>query len=75
MKDVKVNIITALSFLFFWTFNSIGQEVEDSLLFNEGVCDKDGYCIPRIDGLGKPKGLELKYRNIFKYGIYSIYST
>lgn len=69
MRELKINNIVIVLVLFFWTAFSFGQKTKDSLLFNEGVCDLDGYCIPQISGLGKAKGLEVNYRNIFKYAI------
>ncbi|MFT7343791.1 MAG: hypothetical protein ACI9XP_000366 [Lentimonas sp.] len=61
--------ITLVMFLFSWTYQVLGQEDFDSLLYKEGVINQNGYCITRIPGLGKPKGFELNYRNIYKYGI------
>ena len=64
-----MNRIAVLLFMTYWTTISFGQETRDSLLYKEGICDKDGYCIPQINGLGKPKGFEFNYRNIFKYDV------
>lgn len=69
MQEVKINKFVFVLFLCYWTSFTYGQGSKDSLLFKEGVCDLDGYCIPRISGLGKVKGLEINYRNIFKYAI------
>ena len=66
MQEVKINKFVFVLFLCYWTSFTYGQGSKDSLLFKEGVCDLDGYCIPRISGLGKAKGLEINYRNIFK---------
>lgn len=46
-----------------------GQITKDSLLIKEGVFDNEGYCLPNIGGLGHAKGLEINYRNVFKYAI------
>lgn len=67
MLGIKINNIV---FIFFYlTAFAFGQESQDSSFFKDGICDREGYCVPRISGLGKAKGLEIKYRNIFKYAV------
>lgn len=54
--------------LLFLGQNVFGQKIQDSL-YHAGICDESGYCIPQIPGLGRAKGLEIKYRRVLNYKI------
>lgn len=69
MPEIVIKKILVVLFLFYGTAFTFSQSDRDSLLYSEGICDKYGYCIPGISGLGQAKGLEVNYRNIFKYAI------
>jgi hypothetical protein len=45
-----------------------GQTNRDSL-YRAGICDGSGYCIPKLSGLPKSKGFEIKYLRVLNYGI------
>ncbi len=56
-----------LTRLFFWicillcmNSTATGQSQRDTL-FEEGICDNNGFCIPQIPGLPRSKGLIIRY--------------
>jgi hypothetical protein len=46
------------------------QNRADSL-YQMGICDENGYCIPSIRGLPRPKGLEITQQRVLDYRINS----
>jgi len=45
-----------------------GQTSIDSL-YRQGICDGSGFCIPKLSGLPKSKGFEIKYKRVLNYKI------
>ncbi len=58
-----------LMFLLLITQSIFGQVSKVDSLYEVGICDGNGYCIPRLSGLPRPKGVELKYKKGRDYKI------
>lgn len=64
LKNIAILICSVLG-----TYNSSAQKPVDSLLWETGITDNNGYCISRLETMNRPKGLEFNYRNILEYEI------
>lgn len=68
----QISISLKLAILLFGiAFSDIlgAQDLKLDSLFSIGVCDKEGYCIPNLQGLPRPKGLEISQRRNIDYSI------
>ena len=68
MKLLNYSTLTLICFLSLG-FMSRAQYQVDSLMLADGMVDSNGYCIPRLKTMNKPKVIEFNYRNILEYGI------
>jgi hypothetical protein len=59
-----------LLIIFTW-FNSNAQENKIDSLKTIGVCDMNGFCIPNIANMARPKGISIIRQSTFDYGISS----
>lgn len=47
---------------------SQNNQMEDSL-FHNGICDRNGFCLPSIEGLPRPKGIQITQNRNLNYSI------
>ncbi len=53
--------------------NLVCQTMHNDSMYMNGICDESGYCIPSLEGLPRPKGLELNYTRVLGYDLTTKY--
>jgi len=73
-----VRIVLTRSFILIcillWIHSIASGQSHRDTLFEEGICDNNGFCIPQIPGLPRSKGLIIKYEQSNKQTIKSEFS-
>ena len=72
IKPVLLNSKILLSLILYLLFSSISAQktISDSLSMM-GICDENGFCIPGIDDMRRPKGFTFNYTSVLDYDITS----
>ena len=71
MRKRRLHNIILLTMLSQWIFSQSQMDV----LYQAGICDEDGYCIPSLQGFPRAKGLSLNYTTIRNQNIDTEYES
>ncbi len=55
--------------------HTCAQELNEDSLIAAGICNENGFCIPSLSGLPRPKGIELNYTQVLNYDITTKYEN